>query len=212
VGRRSIVNDKEKEFSYFYSMEVNEPALSWHKRKYSIEEYLELENASTGKHEYYAGEVFAMSGSKMPHNNVCGNLYFHLRQKLSGKPCKPHNSDIRIHIEKNSLFTYPDISVICGEPLSINNDGMNFLNPSVIFEVLSPSTSKYDRGPKFKLYQDIPTLRSYILVEPESIKVEAYHLNNEGVWTLEEFNLLDEVLFIPVLQVTLELKDIYEGM
>ena len=193
-------------------MEIKEPAIAYSKRKYSIEEYLEMENAATEKHEYYQGEVFAMSGATMPHNDVCGNLYFYLRQKLKGKPCKPHNSDIRIHIEKNTLFTYPDISVICGEPISLNNDGLSFLNPSVIFEVLSPSTRKYDRETKFKLYQDIPTLKEYVLVEPESINIQAFHINSEGFWELKEFTNINETLHLPTIQVSLELKEIYEGI
>src|SRR4051812_31811999 len=131
-------------------MEVNEPAVAYSKRKYSIEEYLELENASLEKHEYYKGEIFAMSGAKLAHNDICGNLYANLWNRLKGKPCKPYNSDARIHIEENSLFTYPDISVVCGEVETLNNDNFNVLNPTIIFEVLSASTRNYDLGEKFR--------------------------------------------------------------
>ncbi len=192
-------------------MEVNEPAVAYGKRKYSIEEYLELENVATEKHEYYQGEIFAMSGAKMAHNLRARNLLVSLTLKLRGKPCQPFGSDLRIHIEKNTLFTYPDISVICGEPMSLNNDGLNFLNPIIIFEVLSPSTRKYDREEKFKLYQDIPTLEEYILVEPEAILIEAWQINSQGIWEIKEYNDINETLELPSVAVSLELKDIYEG-
>ncbi len=149
-------------------MEVKEPALAYAKGKYTIEEYLQMENAASEKHEYYQGEIFAMSGAKIEHNKVTSNLHYALRSKLKGKPCQPFGSDQRIHIEKNTLFTYPDISVVCGDLLTLNDDEYNVLNPSIIFEVASPSTRDYDRGEKFKLYRDIPTLKEYILVNPEA--------------------------------------------
>jgi Uma2 family endonuclease len=117
-----------------------------------------------------------------------------------------------VHIEKNSLFTYPDITIICGEVITLNDDDFNVLNPSIIFEVLSPSTRSYDRGEKFSLYRDIPTLREYILVDSESVQVEAYYINESGVWALKEYENPDEVLEIPTIQVSVSLKDIYEGV
>ncbi len=135
-------------------MEAKEPAVAYSKERTSIEEYLEMENASDEKHEYYKGEIFAMSGAKVPHNKIAGNLFIAIGQRLKGKKCKPYNSDQRIHIQSNTLFTYPDISIICGEVITLNNDDYNVLNPSVIIEVLSKSTKNYDRGEKFKLYRD----------------------------------------------------------
>src|SRR5690348_5479563 len=101
-----------RNFLYFYFMEVREPAVAYGKQKFSIAEYLEMEDASAEKNEYYKGEIFAMSGPKVPHNEISGNLYFAFRKKLQGKRCKPYNSDQRIHIESNTLFTYPDISIV----------------------------------------------------------------------------------------------------
>src|ERR1019366_918977 len=119
-------------------MEVKEPAIAYGKQKYTIEEYLEMENVATEKHEYYQGEIFAMSGAKHPHNLVIKNMYLSLGQKLKGKPCQPFGSDSRIHIQKNTLFTYPDISIVCGDPVFLNNDEWNLLNPTAIIEVISP--------------------------------------------------------------------------
>ena len=192
-------------------MEVNEAAVDYGKRNFTIEEYLEMENVSTEKHEYYQGEIFAMSGGKSQHNIISKNLMIALGTKLKGKPCQPYGSDARIHIEKNTLFTYPDLSVICGDMKSLNNDDHNFLNPTIIFEVLSRSTRNYDRTTKFKLYRDSPTLKEYVMVETESIGIEAWQLNNKGQWELREYQSLGDVLLLPSVQVSIEVKDIYEG-
>ena len=192
-------------------MEVNEPAVAYGKQRYTIEEYLELENAATEKHEYYQGEIFAMSGPKYQHVKICANIQTYLGQKLKGKPCQPLGSDMRVHIEKNTLFTYPDILVVCGDPLFLNNDEWNLLNPTIIFEVLSPSTKNYDRGEKFRLYRDIPTLKEYILIDPEAIIIESWGINAQGNWELKEYKALNETLQLESIQVSLELRDIYEG-
>ena len=155
-------------------MLVNEPAVAYGKQKYSVEEYLEMEKAATEKHEYYQGEIFAMAGPKFQHVVIAGNVFGQLKNKLKGKPCQPLGSDMRVHVPKNTLFTYPDISVVCGSPEFLNNDEWNLLNPTVIIEVLSPSTRNYDRGDKFNLYRDIPTLKEYILVDSQTISIAAF--------------------------------------
>jgi Uma2 family endonuclease len=193
-------------------MEVREPAIAYGKQKFSIEEYLEMENASIEKHEYYKGEIFAMSGAKIPHNTISRNLLGTLFAKLKGKRCQPYGSDARIHIESNTLFTYPDISVICGEIITLNNDEYNVLNPTVIIEILSKSTKNYDRGEKFKLYRDIATLKEYILVDSESIHIEVFRLNADNRWELEEYNKITEHLQIKAIEETVPLSEIYEGV
>ena len=112
---------------------------------------------------------------------------------------------------RNTLFTYPDISVFCGEPEFLNNDEWNLLNPTVIIEVLSPSTKNYDRGDKFNLYRDIPSLREYILVDSESISIEAFYINTHGQWELKEHKKIEETLQIKTIKVALKLDDIYEA-
>jgi Uma2 family endonuclease len=191
-------------------MEVKEPAVAYHKRKYSIEEYLQLEYDSEDKHEYYQGEIFAMAGNKTPHIVVAGNIHGLLWNKLDGKPCQPYNGERRIYIEKNSLFTYPDISVICGDVISLNNDDLNILNPTAIFEILSLSTKDYDKKTKFKLYQDIPTLKEYILVEPELVYIETFHINKSGFWESRQYIDINETLKLNSIKVSLRLKDIYK--
>lgn len=191
-------------------MEIREPAIAYRHKKWTIEEYLEMENASFEKHEYYQGEIFAMSGPKMADNIIATNVLGELRQKLKGSKCRPYNSDQRIHIEKNTLFTYPDISVVCGEVKTLNNDEWNILNPIILIEVLSPSTRNYDHGDKFKLYREIPSLKEYILIDSSSVSVEAFSVNAAGLWELKEYKSVNEILFIQAIQTELPLKEIYE--
>lgn len=193
-------------------MQVREPAVAYGKRNLTIEEYLEFEKTSEEKHEYYKGEIFAMSGSKVPHNTIAMNLSVALGQKLKGKSCKPFNSDQRIYIPQNSLFTYPDISVVCGKIETKDNDDWNLLNPTVIIEVLSKSTRDYDMGGKFALYRDIPTLKEYILIDSQSLNVYAFRINDGGHWELEEYKRMEDVLNVRILELSIPLAEIYEGV
>jgi len=200
-------NDKN-----FAQMEVREAAMAYGKRFFTVEEYLEMENASTEKHEYYRGEIFNMAGAKFPHVQITDNLHFQLRSKLSGIGCKPYNSDLRIYVELNGLYTYPDVSVFCGEPQFLNNDQLNALNPTVLFEVLSESNRSYDRGEKFMLYRQIPSLREFIIIDSLSVKAEAWAINAGGHWQLKEDSDLTASLELPSLNVSIALADIYEGV
>lgn len=193
-------------------MEVNEPAIAYSTQQISIREYLKMENAALEKHEYYKGEVFAMSGAKMPHITISINLSGTLYNKLKGKKCRPFGSDMRVHIPPNTLFTYPDISIVCGEVKTLNNDEYNVLNPTVIIEVLSKSTKNYDRGEKFKLYRDINTLKEYILVDSESMHIEVFRLNENNHWELEEYNSTDSFLEIKAINENILIAEIYEGV
>jgi Uma2 family endonuclease len=192
-------------------MEIKEPAPAYGKKRYSIEEYLDMEKEADQKHEYYQGEIFAMSGAKVQHNIIAANILINLGIKLKGSRCKPFNSAQRIHIPKNTLFAYPDISIICGEINTLENDDWNILNPSVIIEVLSPSTKNYDRGEKFKLYRDIPSLKEYILADSENISVEVFRVNERNHWELEEYKQITETLVIKTIQISISLSEIYEG-
>jgi len=102
--------------------ELREPIVAYGKKKFTVEEYLEYENASVEKHEYFLGEIFAMSGPKVTHNIIAVNILSELKVKLKGKPCQPLGSDQRICIPQNTLFTYPDLSIICGEIITKDND------------------------------------------------------------------------------------------
>jgi Uma2 family endonuclease len=199
-------------------MEVKEPAVAYGKQKYTVEEYLRLENAAKERNEYFEGEIFqmqghgellAMSGAAPLHNMIFSNLFTGLGMRLRGKSCRPYGPDMRLNIPANTLFTYPDISIYCDELENIPEDEISFINPSVLIEILSPSTHAYDRGGKFKLYRDIPTLKEYILVDTRTINVEAFRLNTNNHWELEEYKNINDILAMPYLDVAIPLSEIY---
>jgi Uma2 family endonuclease len=193
-------------------MEVREPVVVYGKKHLTVAEYLEYEKTSKEKHEYYQGEIFAMAGAKVAHNRIVVRLTALLSQQLKGKTCEPFNSDQRIHIPLNSLYTYPDISIVCGLVKTLNNDDYNILNPSVIIEVLSAGTKNYDRSEKFQLYRDIPTLKEYILIDSESIRIETFCINTNNHWELEEYKTTYQTLVMPFINVSIPVYDIYEGI
>jgi Uma2 family endonuclease len=192
-------------------MELHEPAIAYSHQKMSIEEYLAFENESLEKHEFYQGDVFAMSGGKVTHNEIVQNTNFAISLFLKDKKCKLYNSDQRVYVEKNSLFTYPDISIFCDALITRNNDEMNAVNPSVIIEVLSPGTKDYNRGLKFKLYREIDTLKEYILIDSGTISVEAFSINQNGLWELREYKNLTDTLVIQTIGMEIPVNALYEG-
>jgi Uma2 family endonuclease len=191
---------------------VREPAIAFGKTRLTIEEYLQFETESTEKHEYYNGEVFAMSGAKLNHNKVFSNLFGRLEEQLRGQPCQPFGSDLRIHVPSNSLFTYPDISVFCEEVKTMDNDEFNALNPTIIIEILSPSTKEYDRGTKFRLYRDIASLKEYVMIDSNEIGVESFFINSTGNWELKTYKDITSFLVFESLKLKLSLAEIYEGV
>lgn len=193
------------------NLELKEPIALYGKKQFTIEEYLEYENASEEKHEYYQGEIFAMSGPKVTHNIIAGNLFGEIQQKLKGRTCKPFNSDQRIYIPQNTLFTYPDISIICGDILTKDNDEWNIINPAVLIEVLSPSTRNYDKGEKFGLYRDIASLKEYIIVDSEKVHIEVFRINATGHWELEEYKTINGQLEVRAIGLFISMSDVYEG-
>jgi Uma2 family endonuclease len=189
---------------------VNEPAVAYHKRHYTVEEYLELEKPSTEKHEYFQGEIFAMSGAGNNHNDIFSNVFIEIGNKLKGKPCRPYGSDKRMTIPENTLFTYPDISIYCNGLIHSDVDEDTSILPTVIIEILSPSTKNYDRGKKFNLYKDIPSLKEYIMIDSETVSVEAYYVNNEQNWVLLKHQEISDVLSLVSMGFDIALTDIYE--
>ena len=178
----------------------------------TAEEYLSAEREALEKHEYYKGEIFAMSSTSLKHNIIFSNVLTEIGYQLKGKNCRPFGSDLRIHIPKNTLYTYPDISIICGEPNLTDDHFDTATNPSVIIELLSKSTRNYDKGNKFTLYRDIDRLQEYILKDTEEIYVEKNIRNIDKSWPLTDYRNLDDSFFIDTVQLSLHLKDIYNGV
>ncbi len=192
-------------------MELQDPAFAYKSKPYSIKEYLEIEKAANEKDEYYKGEIFSMSGASARHNIISVSLLSALSIALKGKDCRPFGCNMRIHIPENSSFTYPDISTICGDVITSKENEDTATLPIVIIEILSPSTKNYDRGEKFMLYRAILTLKEYMLVDSESMHIEHFAINKEGLWQLKEYNNADGKIILETLNVHLILENIYEG-
>jgi len=188
---------------------IREPIQAYGKSKLTEKEYLHFEETSEQKHEFFKGEIFAMAGAGERHNIISVNLLSKLSALLNGKPCRPFGSDFRIHIPENTLYTYPDISIICGKFPTLPGDPIK--RPIAIIEILSESTNRYDRSEKFRLYRDIPTLKEYILVDSENVLIEAFRINEKGKWELEVYNSLQNDLPIPSLNLSIPLYEIYES-
>jgi len=191
--------------------EVREPAIAYGKSRFTIEEYLEMERASNEKHEYYQGEIFTMSGASPGHIIIFRNLYGDLAYRSKRKPCRPYGNDMRIYIPENTLFTYPDISIFCNEIHYYDKEKDSAIGPTGLIEILSPSTRRYDRGRKFDLYQQIPSLKEYILVDSQTVHVQLFHPCGDGHWGLREYKQLDDKIEVDVIGIDLLLADIYDG-
>jgi Uma2 family endonuclease len=191
-------------------MEIEEPSHAYKKRLFTIQEYLEMENAALEKHEYYKGEIFAMSGAGYRHNIISINIITSLKNRLKLKGCRPYGSDMRINIPENTLFTYPDISIFCGEVKTLKEDQNTAIYPIAIIEILSPSTRNYDRGEKFMLYRAIPSLTDYVLIDAEAIHTEHFSINKQKLWQLKEYDKISEAIFLETFDVKLPLEEIYE--
>jgi Uma2 family endonuclease len=189
---------------------VNEAAAKYNYT--SIEDYLAEEREALDKHEYYQGEVFAMSGASLKHNEIFTTLFGQMLNKLKGKGCRPYGSDLRIHIPENTLFTYPDISVFCGEPNLTDDHFDTATNPTVIVEILSKSTRDYDLGGKFKLYRDIKSLQAYLVVDSLSMYAVLHTKLSTNQWNLQEYNESNAIIKIDCLQIEIALADIYENI
>jgi Uma2 family endonuclease len=190
--------------------EVKEPAAKYN--YVSEEDYLIMERASQEKHEYFKGEVFAMSGASKQHNFIASNLNRTIAPHAHGIGCKLFGSDFRIHIPANTLYTYPDFTIVCGDNLKEIIYTDNLTSPSVIIEILSKSTRDYDRGTKFSLYRGIKTLKEYILIDSTSISVELFTKQEDDKWILSEYKQLTDSFVIATIGLTLQLKDVYEDV
>ncbi|MDX1937191.1 MAG: Uma2 family endonuclease [Flavihumibacter sp.] len=176
------------------------------------QQYLSEERKAVVKHEYYQGEVFVMSGASFNHNKIFSNLFIELGLLLKGKKCQPYGSDLRVHVKENSLYTYPDIVLICEDPLFTDDENDTITNPTVIIEILSKSTERYDRIEKFALYRSISGLKEYILVDSRKLRVEHYLKTDDNKWLLTEFSKVTEQLSFPSIGSAISLSAIYDGI
>ncbi len=173
------------------------------------EQYLEIERAAEHKSEYFSGEMFAMAGTTLAHAIINFNVAFALRMRLSGSDCSVVLNDLRLRVPKTGLYTYPDILVICGEPQLVDDRKDMVSNPTVIVEILSPSTQNYDRGDKFAHYRTMPSLRDYLLVAQDRMHAEHYVLQPDGGWLLHEMSDGEAILSLNSIGVQFKLAEAY---
>lgn len=179
-----------------------------HKKYYSPEEYLALEERAEYKSEYYKGEIFAMAGTSINHNQIIINTVSKLSNNLSDK-CRTFTTDVRLWIDERDLFTYPDIIIVCGKIEFYPERDDTITNPLVIIEVLSESTKNYDRGEKFVFYRSIPSFQEYILIDQARVHVEHFFIGEQGKWTLTEYDDLNDILKLTKVEFQISLRDIF---
>ncbi len=182
------------------------------KRKLSPAEYLAIEKKAEFKSEFFNGEMFAMAGASRPHNRVKDNLIIRIGSQLLSGPCQTFSSDQRVLVDRTGLYTYPDLLIVCGEVESMEDDEDTITNPRVIVEVLSPSTERYDRGAKFRNYQQVPSLTEYVLVAQDEAVVERFVRQADGTWGYTSFVGLEAVLAFSSVPVQVPLADLYAGV
>ncbi len=176
----------------------------------SPEEYLALERSSELRHEYVDGQMVAMTGASRNHSLIVTNLSGELRQQLKGRLCEVHTSDLRIQVSATGLYTYPDVVVVCGEPRFEDAHVDTLLNPTLIIEVLSPTTESYDRGRKFEQYRTLESLQEYLLVSQDRPRVEQFLRQDGNVWLFTEVAGLDQTVSLPSIECQVAVAEIYE--
>jgi Uma2 family endonuclease len=176
------------------------------------ERYLEIERAAEFKSEYFDGRMVAMSGGTYIHALLITSLAGEIYQALRNRPCRVASSELRVRTVAQGLHTYPDITVICGEPLFADDQKDTLLNPVLIAEVLSKSTEAMDRGFKFREYRKIESLREYVLVSQVAPLIEVFVRGPEDDWRLREFSGLDAVCRLTSIDCNLAVADVYRNI
>jgi Uma2 family endonuclease len=176
--------------------------------KQSIVEYLAWESAQAGRNEFWRGEVFAMVGGKRGHGRVIANLMRHLGNHLDDTPCQAFSENMKVQVSEEAVL-YPDVFVTCDQTFTA--DQTVFTAPVLVVEVLSPSTQAYDRSKKFAIYRQLPSLREYALIDPDSRRVEVFRPAEDGHWKL--FDMSDDVaLVLESVACTVALLAVFKGM
>jgi Uma2 family endonuclease len=151
-----------------------------------------------------------MSGTSENHSLICTNIIMSLGNQLRKRPCKVHGSDLRVKPKTRTSFFYPDVTVICGDSQFVGSGVPNLTNPTLVIEVLSPSTEQKDRGVKATAYRQTESLQDYLFVSQLSAHIEHYHRMPNGHWELIDYKGLDTIIDLPSISCTLALEDVYE--
>jgi Uma2 family endonuclease len=173
------------------------------------EEYLAIERKAQSKSEYWNGEMFAVSGARRAHNVIAFNSALALGSQLQDKPCEAYVADMRVRTTAG-LYTYPDLTLVCGEPQFVDGEFDTLVNPSLIVEILSLSTEAYDRVEKFEQYRTIDSLREYLMIASTRIHADLYIRQPNGDWLLRVSDKLEDVIELSSCGCTLRLADVYK--
>jgi Uma2 family endonuclease len=186
------------------------------------EEYLEIERKAEFRSEYYNGEMFPMdraepettdmAGAREVHSSIIWNFGGELRAEFKSGPCRGYSHDMRVRVSATGLYTYPDIVVVCGERQFLDERHDTVLNPTLIVEVLSPSTEAYDRGWKFEHYRSLSSLKCYVLVATDRIHVDCYTRQPGDQWLLTSGGKPEETITLEAINCQIKLADLYEGV
>ena len=176
--------------------------------RYTPEEYLALERHAEFRSEYIDGDIIAMSGGSIPHNYIAGNIYAGLLARFSGRLCHVFFADVKVRFGRGTNYTYPDVMALCGPPGYGDEHKEILTNPALIVEVLSRTTEAYDRGKKFKGYKAIDSLREYLLVSQDEVRVEHF-VRNGDLWTPTLITDLDAVVELPSVGCSMPMLEIY---
>ncbi len=174
------------------------------------EEYLAFERDSEQRHEFLNGEVLLMAGASANHNLIVTNMLASLHSQLRQRPCVVYPGDMRVKVNRTGLYTYPDVSVVCGSPQFEDEQRDTLLNPLLLVEVLSPSTESYDRGKKFQHYRTLASVQEYLLVAQDSPRIECYLRQENNQWLLDDVTGLEAIVELVSIQCRLPLTDVYE--
>lgn len=170
-----------------------------------------MEELSVEKNEYFDGHILAMAGGSPEHAFLASRMILALGKQLQGKPCQPYGSDLRARVEATSLTTYPDVLVVCGRLRRDPEDPHSVLNPTVIVEVLSPSTEAYDRGEKFRHYRQIPSLKDYVLVSQGQAQVDHFERQSDDRWLLRSAGAGEQITLASI-GCVVAVDALYEGV
>lgn len=174
------------------------------------EEYLEIERKAEFRSEYWGGGMCAVGGAGANHNAIVFNVAAEVRQGIRSRPCAGYAQDMRVRVSATGLYTYPDVVVACDKPQYLGAQQDTLLNPTLVIEVLSPSTEAYDRGAKFELYRSIESLREYVLISSERILVERFLRHTTEEWLLTAVNRMEGSIHLDSIGLDLRLADLYE--
>lgn len=181
-------------------------------RQVSVVEYLSLDRQSEAHFELDDGELIPIEAASYAHSLICSNVVGEIRQQLKSGPCKVHANVLRVATATGQRYCYPDVVIVCGEPLLEDRHGDTLLNPKIIIEIVSDSTEHRDRGRKFRLYRAIESLQQYVLINQDQAHIEVFERDSDTSWRLRDLDGLEAVLSLPGVGCSINLSEIFAGV